>query len=307
MSTTWMVLAYVCTGAFGPELLATRGAAATVAAIEARAAAAEVGPSAQFAAEATALVRAGARLAAVDVIDDGEGLTLELTLATDATADRLSLVFVGDGERASAYRRARVAVPGERRVYHYEAELVALLARGPVDALVAECGGYFVEGAGGGASAEPYDYHVVTGVARGAGAGRFVARELAAGLEHGMRLAGIEPSTEIPAGAVAAVELVLVDGGQEIVHVGIDGDGRIVAAELRWSPVAFDAWGESYAGGERLARSLRKARAVSALRLEQRGDEAPRLTVELTGGAAMVIDGATFEADDEEELDTCPC
>src|SRR5690606_27289435 len=120
-----------------------------------------------------------------------------------------------------------------------------------------ECGGFFLEGADGGAVVDPYDYYVVASRARGVRARKLVARALASAIDDGLALSAIARADDAPRGAAAAVDLVMFDGHEEILHVGLDPRGAVVAAEVRWSPVPYHGGARRYAAGRPLARALR--------------------------------------------------
>lgn len=263
------------------------------------------GPGAAFASDASARLAEGWRVAVVDVLDHGDALHFELTLSERDRAERFVLVFDGEGRRALRYQRREVAAPRERRIYRYEAELARVLGGGPVGSLQAECGSYFLEGAGGGASVDPYDYYEVVRTAKNAAARRLLARTLADSLDDDMRVTGILPSADVPAGASSAIDIVLLDGGEDIVHVGLDDRGRVVYVELRWSPVPYTSWAMSYTRGHELAGSLRAGKAVVGLRYD-----AEHLQLSMDTGATIDVAVADFAVDEDEddyELHGCPC
>jgi hypothetical protein len=267
----------------------------------------DAAPAQRFATDVSDRHGAGAHLRMVDVVDDGAELSVELTLVDAAGAERFVLLFDRDGERAMAYRHGAVPVPTGKRVYRFESELFEILERGAVAHLIGECQGYFLEGRAGGVSIDPDDYFEVIAVARGRDARRFVARVLADDLEDGVELAGVLAAADVPTGAVSAIDLLLFDGREEVLHVGLDGQSRVVAAELRWSPAAYASWAKSYPNGAALAEALRRARFVDRLDLEVPADGEPRLRFGLPGAASYLLDTATFALAEDSEDVGCGC
>jgi hypothetical protein len=258
--------------------------------------------SAHFASEVSRRLADGWSLGVVDVLDDGSELTLEITLVARNRAEQLALVFDGDGQSVLAYVHTRVKVPSERRVYRFRDELVTALSGGAITGLQVECGSYYIEGRGGGASVDPYDYYVVTKRAKGAAAQKLFARSIAGAIEDDLRLAGVVPVR-------GGVDVVMFNGSEEIVHAEVDGDGRITAVEVRWSPSAYTAWERTYTNEHALAKALRSARTVESLAFDEGGDgREPRLTVGFAGGAEYVVDVADFAIDEDDMEDFgCPC
>lgn len=268
---------------------------------------AEPAPGQAFARAVARFADDGFAVATVAAAAVDDRYRLDVTMARGRRARRLSIQFDRDGQRPVSFRSRRVDVPDERRVYRFADELVALARGGAVSSLSAECGSFFAEGPAGGAAVDPFDYYVVERAARGAAAERLVAQAIGDRLADGYRLAALLPSGDVPAGATRAVDIAFVRGGEDVVRIGVGDDGRVVAAELRYSPAAYDAWAAGYRDAPRLRRAVRRAGAVRALELESREGGEPRLTLRLRGGDAFVIDAADFEVDDADETIACGC
>ncbi len=264
-------------------------------------------PGQQFARAVAGQADRGFRVAGVDAATDGAQHRLEVVMARGRQGTRHVLEFGRQGHQTVAYRRSDVAAPTERRVYRFETELLALARGGAITSMQAECGSFFVEGPGGGSSVDPFDYYLVERSARGRAAQRLVAQAMGDRLEDGMRLAALLPSADVPRGATHAVDIAFIKGGEDVVHIGMDASGRIVSAEVRYSPAAFDAWAGVYRDAPRLERKLRDARSVRAIDFDDRDGGEPRLTLRLRGGEVFVIDGGDFELDDEDLSYACGC
>jgi|GEM_PF-4101663 len=265
-------------------------------------------PGAAFARAVTGAIDRGFELAAVDAVAVDDRYRLDVTVAKRRVARRFTLELDRDGERPVAFRARRVDRPAERRVYRFADDLLALVRGGAVTSLSAECGSFFAEGPAGGSAVDPFDYYVVERSARGRAAGRLVAQAIGDRLEDGVRLAALLPSGDVPAGAARALDLAFVKGGEDIVHVGVDHNGRIVAAEVRYSPAAYDAWAATYRNAGDLRRAVRAAGAVRALEFDGRDGGEPRLTLRLRGGKVFIIDATDFAADDDgDETIACGC
>ncbi len=261
----------------------------------------ELDPGVGFSAAAADRLAAGWNIGVVDVLDDGTELHLELTLVDGERAERLVLSFDADGETPLAFARKPAELPAETRIYRTRGDLAMVLGGGEVTTLYAECGSYFLEGQGGGASVDPFDYYVVAKSAKGADARRVLARILAAALEDDMSLTGVLP-------VAGGVDLVLFNGSEEIVHTEVDEHGRVTAVELRWSPSAYQSWETRYTNESALVRALRKGRTVEAVSFEEGGARAePTLTLQLADGE-FVVDMADFAIDEDDMEDFgCGC
>ncbi len=258
-------------------------------------------PGAAFSAAVVERIDAGWRLAMIDVIDGGGELELEVVVAKARRAERLTLAFDADGDKPLAFRRHAIGAPREARVYDNGSELIGTLRRGALEALQAECGSYYVEGAGGGASVDPYDYHTVIAAARGDEAGALLRNAVAGALSEDAALAGVLPHAR-------GYDLVFVDAGEQIVHVELDDANRVIGVDVRLSPMAYHAWARTYRDAGSLGRALRTVKRVDSVR-ELRSDAGgePRYELRLDGGATFVLDVADFEIPDDLEDFGCGC
>jgi hypothetical protein len=258
--------------------------------------------AARFADAVSRARKAGAHLHQLEVVRDSDEIHLELVLGRGASNWRYRLRFDQDGRRALAYERTPVSASGERRIYRGANRLFALLARGPVRAVEAECRSYYIAGQHGGFTLDPYDYYVVEDRARGAAARSLLARSLAGALESGMLLTAVEASAR-------EVDLVLLQEGEEIIHIEIDRGGTVEAVELRRAPAAYARPGQVYPDGATLARRLGHRAGVHRLRVVGRSGQAgSHLVMELVGGDEIPLDLGAFVADEDAlELMHCPC